>query len=587
MQSYLPARAYWDQEQFDAELTQLRSLWQFAGFAHQLREHNDFLVREIGGRSVVVQNFQGELHAFQNVCSHRFSRIQTASCGNRALQCPYHGWTYNADGIPAGIPKRPRFDDLTPESCDKLRLERWRVASCGNLVFVTQNLAAAPLAEHLGDAYSTIERLTSALGELVDTNEIHIEANWKILVENTLESYHVNFVHEETFRRLGAGDGQFGWQGLHSSWSTSVSADLIKAMARPLKTLAARPFPVDGYFHQLVFPNVTLATTFGTTFGIQHFEPLTPTSSRFTSYVFATALPAATPLQETILKTLSLSAVDFNRRVFEEDRVVCEFVQQGSRETERQGMLSDEEARVGAFQRAYLQEFARPETPAARAVIVGAGDFARELYGWLNDEWRHQGLNQDIVFVDDNPQALARFPDLQPRLAAAIADYQPLPGDQVFLAVSDPQVKLRLARELADRGALFGTFIHRSAVIEGSAQLGQGCVVCPTAVVSCNAVVGDFVSLNIASTVGHDARIGAGTTLSAHADVTGHAVLGTGVFLGSHASVLPRVKVGDFARIGAGSVAMRNVRAGDTVMGVPAKRLEWPPTIAAAEPRAA
>ncbi|OYW21143.1 MAG: hypothetical protein B7Z52_01275 [Burkholderiales bacterium 12-64-5] len=429
--------------------------------------------------------------------------------------------------------------------------------------------------------------MTSALGELVDTNEILIDANWKILVENTLESYHVNFVHEDTFRRLGAADGEFGWQGLHSSWTTSVSADLLKGMARPLKSLSSRPFQIDGYFHQLVFPNVTLATTFGTTFGVQHFEPLTPTTSRFTSYVFATKLPNATPLQHTILKALATSAVEFNRQVFEEDRIVCEYVQQGSMETDRQGMLSDEEARVGAFQVACLWQLS-PEKPIqVRAVIVGAGDFARELFGWLNDEWRHRGIAGSIVFVDDDAMAFADFPNLQPQLISSIGAYQPAVDDQVFLAIGDPQIKLRIARELEQRGATFGTFVHRSAVVERTAKLGRGCVVCPTAVVSCNAEVGDFVSLNIASTVGHDSQLGDGTTLSAHADVTGHVRLGTGVFLGSHASVLPRVKVGDFARIGAGSVAMRNVRAGDTVMGVPAKRLDWPPANAAADTRAA
>lgn len=587
MQSRLPSFAYCKESLFDHEMAAFRQIWQFAGFTQQLQNHNDFVVRDVGSRSVVVQNFQGELRAFQNVCSHRFSRIQTAACGNRALQCPYHGWTYNADGFPAGIPKRPRFDDLTPDTCEKLKLSAWRVETCGGLVFVTENSTAPPLAEFLGDAFDTVSRMTSSLGELVDTNEMIIDANWKILVENTLESYHVNFVHEETFRRLGTANGEFGWQGCHSSWTTAVSPDVVKSLARPMKVLQNRPFSVDGYFHQLVFPNLTLATTFGTSFGIQHFEPVSATSSRFTSYVFATALSEPTPTQKAILGTLAMSAVDFNRRVFEEDRIVCEQVQLGSTEANREGLLSDEEARVGAFQDAYLDVFAPSVLSSRRDVIVGAGDFARELFGWLNDEWANQGIPRNIVFVDDDPHALASCPDLQDRYLTSIQDYRPAAGDRVFIAIGDPSTKLRLAKELEERGTEFGNFLHRSAVVEQTARLGRGCVVCPTAVVSCRAELGDFVTLNIASTVGHDARVGAGTTLSAHADITGHVVVGTGVFLGSHASILPRVKVGDFARIGAGSVVMRTVRAGDTMIGVPAKRLEFPKVDPAPETRAA
>ena len=42
-------------------------------------------VKKIGCKSVVVQNFHGELRPFHNVCSHRFSRIRTNSKGNSGL----------------------------------------------------------------------------------------------------------------------------------------------------------------------------------------------------------------------------------------------------------------------------------------------------------------------------------------------------------------------------------------------------------------------------------------------------------------------------------------------------------------------
>jgi sugar O-acyltransferase (sialic acid O-acetyltransferase NeuD family) len=271
-----------------------------------------------------------------------------------------------------------------------------------------------------------------------------------------------------------------------------------------------------------------------------------------------------------------MSAVDFNRQVFEEDRVVCEHVQRGSSETDQQGMLSDEEARVGGFQRAYMEWFGDAVPYARRAVIMGAGDFGREVYGWLQDEAEHRGRPRDIVFANDDLTALDDFPELKSRLISTITDYQPLPTDDVFIAISKPASKLKLAESLRGRGAKFGTFIHRTALVEKSAELGEGCIICPKVVVSCRAKLGDFVSLNIASSVGHDARLGTATTLSAHADVTGHAVLGTGVFMGSHAVVLPKVKVGDYATIAAGSVAIRNVQPEKTVIGVPAKRLDMP-----------
>jgi hypothetical protein len=44
--------------------------------------------------------------------------------------------------------------------------------------------------------------------------------------------------------------------------------------------------------------------------------------------------------------------------VLEEDRVICEGVQKGSRQVDAMGMLSDEEIRIQAFQRLYLEAMA-------------------------------------------------------------------------------------------------------------------------------------------------------------------------------------------------------------------------------------
>lgn len=573
----IPSSAYSSPDVYAAEQLRFRQCWQFLGFTSQLTQNQDFICRTIGARSVVVQNFHGELRAFHNVCSHRFSRIQQEGCGNRVLQCPYHGWTYDADGIPIGIPKRPRFDDLNADCISSLRLSKWRVEICGGLVFVTENSDGPSLKEYLGEAYSTVNNLTSALGKRLDTNEMIIRANWKVLVENTLESYHVNFVHGDSFKRLGVEDGEFHWQHPHSSWTTSVSSAVRKAMARPLELLSQRPCLLEGYFHQLIFPNVTIATTFGTSFSIQHFEPNSPDSTRFTTYLFETSLPAPNNSQEAVLEAMGTSAIKFNRQVFEEDRIVCEVVQQGSSETDRAGLLSDEELRVAEFQRSYVSEFmnSQPPDPASgRVLIVGAGDFGRELYEWVTQAIPNSDAT--IGFLDDNLEKLDNFPHLKPFLTGRISDYRPLSGDKLLMGVSDPEAKLRIGIDLQQRGAVFNRFVHPTATIATSATLGTATIACPGVVVSCNAVVGDFVTLNCAATVGHDAVIGHGSTLSGHCDVTGHVVLGQGVFMGSHASILPKVKVGDFAKIGAGSVAIRAVKPHATMMGVPASRLDLP-----------
>jgi hypothetical protein len=49
------------------------------------------------------------------------------------------------------------------------------------------------------------------------------------------------------------------------------------------------------------------------------------------------------------------SLVDFNRKVFDEDKAICEQVQKGVTHTALTGMLSQEEERVHAFQNSYMR----------------------------------------------------------------------------------------------------------------------------------------------------------------------------------------------------------------------------------------
>jgi len=208
-----------------------------------------------------------------------------------------------------------------------------------------------------------------------------------------------------------------------------------------------------------------------------------------------------------------------------------------------------------------------------RLLFVGAGSMARELASWIRLDKPGWSDFEFGGFLADDPDSLAGYSAYQPGVVAAVADFKPAPGDALVMAIADPAAKLQAAQRLEAIGAKFLSFVHQSVLVADHVIIGRGVVICPNAVVSCHAELGDFVSVNLGCTVGHDVKIGRGCTLSAHVDLTGFASLDEGVFLGSHASVLPRAKIGAYALIGAGSVVLRSVKAGATVMGVPAKQI--------------
>lgn len=211
----------------------------------------------------------------------------------------------------------------------------------------------------------------------------------------------------------------------------------------------------------------------------------------------------------------------------------------------------------------------------SRLIVVGAGDFAREVLWIARDliaggtvTWSLGGFLDDDI---EGAQRRLRQSGVQLPILGRTSTYAPDANDVFACAIASPDAKLRICESLKERGAKFVNIVHPTAIVAPSARMGVGVVICHHTVISVDVVVGSFVALNVSSSVGHDAVIGDGCTLSAHVDITGHVVVGRGVFLGSHASVLPGVKVEDFSVVGAGSVAIRRVKTGTTVMGVPAK----------------
>ena len=138
------------------------------------------------------------------------------------MLCPYHGWAYNNKGVPVGIPKKPLFS-FSKSELQCLKLMEFEIDFCGELVFVRIENSGINLKNYLGIYFNELSSSSKQFDSLIDVNKIKIKANWKILVENTLESYHVNLVHATTFRRLGASGLDFDFNGPHSKWRAELA----------------------------------------------------------------------------------------------------------------------------------------------------------------------------------------------------------------------------------------------------------------------------------------------------------------------------------------------------------------------------
>ncbi len=197
----LPAWAYSHPEMTRLEYERvLKPSWQIVCHLNSIPSPGDFVTVDLGRESIVaVRDSQGQVQAFHNVCRHRGARILDGA-GNcpGVITCPYHGWSYRLNGELMGVPVRESFPGL-----DRARhgLKPVRMAIQFGFVFV--NLAGNPppleriWGSFLDDFAAHRFESLQPLGPLYVE---HWDVDWKIAMDNYLESYHVPIGHPGLFR---------------------------------------------------------------------------------------------------------------------------------------------------------------------------------------------------------------------------------------------------------------------------------------------------------------------------------------------------------------------------------------------------
>jgi choline monooxygenase len=176
--------------------------WQLAGHVSSLPRPGSYLTTFAGSQPVlVVRDEQGRLQAYRNVCRHRASMLLSGSgqCKG-AIRCRYHGWTYRFDGTLIGVPEGLGFGDRLQKPA--LGLLPLRLEEMCGLVFVNLDPDATPLAELVGDLPARLERYRLPSLEVFSSGGGSQPANWKVVVENYVEGYHIPIAHPGLMRML-------------------------------------------------------------------------------------------------------------------------------------------------------------------------------------------------------------------------------------------------------------------------------------------------------------------------------------------------------------------------------------------------
>ncbi len=182
--------------------------WACIAFAEDLPEKNYVLPIDFMGIPLVVtRDNENMLRVFHNVCSHRGMHLAEEPCQTKGmLVCPYHSWSYKLNGELRGTPhiggygihEHPDFDRKSG-ALREVRSQVWLDAVFINLSgdAVAFNDYIEPLTRQFNDLCDANDRLQFASNNADCRTTMTVKSNWKLPVENYLESYHLPTVHPE------------------------------------------------------------------------------------------------------------------------------------------------------------------------------------------------------------------------------------------------------------------------------------------------------------------------------------------------------------------------------------------------------
>ncbi len=196
----LPNRAYTDDAFLQAEFERvLRKSWIGIAFEHDVAQPGDiYPVTAAGQPLIVVRGHDGQVRVFHNACRHRGTKLLEQPCTNRRkIICPYHAWTYGLDG---SLIATPHFSGPQDHSHPTLEdgnrhLVEVRSGIWNHVILVNLSADAVPLREWTARLDARWAAIDVAATVPAEGMQFEFDANWKLVLENFLESYHLPAVH--------------------------------------------------------------------------------------------------------------------------------------------------------------------------------------------------------------------------------------------------------------------------------------------------------------------------------------------------------------------------------------------------------
>jgi len=154
-------------------------------------------------------------------------------------------------------------------------------------------------------------------------------------------------------------------------------------------------------------------------------------------------------------------------------------------------------------------------------------------------------------------------------------DYEIQPDDVFTCSIGDVHLKRKVCEKMKVRGAKFQTLIFDNVQIRENVKISDGCIIDSYAHIGSDVIIGENCLIQAFACVSHDCIIGDYSRIDVRTLMVGGVKVGNNVTVHTNAVISHKVVLEDDSTVAAMSFVIKKVKAGTTVMGNPAKRLEY------------
>jgi sugar O-acyltransferase (sialic acid O-acetyltransferase NeuD family) len=211
-----------------------------------------------------------------------------------------------------------------------------------------------------------------------------------------------------------------------------------------------------------------------------------------------------------------------------------------------------------------------------KIAIFGAGGFGREVamlieqINTASPEWTFVGFYDDGVKKGNIVNGMKVWGGMK-----ELNEH----NEELALvfAIGNPITKRKLHRLVNNRHVYYPSIIHPNVLVGDRqfVQIGNGCIICASTIITVNISIGNHVILNLGCTVGHDTTVQDYCSFMPSVNISGEVMVNEAVYAGTGVKIINQVEVGENSILGAGAVVSEDLPANCTAVGVPAKPIKF------------